>query len=60
MLQRRIERHKKDPSRPVWRAGGTDKSNATAMDVFKWWMELNDEWDEKKKERGKENAEGEY
>lgn len=51
MLQRRIERHEKDPRRPVWRRGGSDYNTPTAQDVFDWWMELNDEWDEKKKRR---------
>lgn len=40
MLQRRIERNKTDPSRPVWRTGGTDIiGKVTAMDVYNWWME---------------------
>lgn len=60
MLERRRQRNKQDPSRPVWRTGGTDVTSPTKWDVYRWWMELNDKWDEKKKERGKENAEGEY
>lgn len=39
MLQLRKERNMRDESRPVWRAGGTDYSNPTAMDVYNWWME---------------------
>jgi hypothetical protein len=38
----------------VWRAGGTEWTNPTAIDAFNWWMELNDKWDEKKKEEVKE------
>ena len=38
MLELRLERHEKDPTRPVWRAGG-QKNNPTAEDVFNWWME---------------------
>lgn len=49
MLQRRIERNAVDPSKPVWRVGGTDVADPTAQDVYEWWMELNDKWDEKKK-----------
>lgn len=39
MLERRKERNRIDPSRPVWRQGGADRADATAMDVFNWWME---------------------
>ena len=60
MLERRIELNKEDPSRPVWKAGGTERTNPTAQDVFNWWMELNDEWDEKKKKGGKEIAPNEH
>lgn len=49
MLARSRERHEKDPSRPVWRTGGTDVNDPDAMDVYRWWMELNDEWEKKKK-----------
>lgn len=38
MLQKRIERNRQDQTRPVWRYGGTDFSDPTAMDVFNWWM----------------------
>lgn len=40
MLERRRERHRKDPSRPVWRNGGVDvdADKVTAQDVFDWWM----------------------
>lgn len=39
MLQLRIERFERDPSRPIWRQGGSDTNYATAKDVFNWWME---------------------
>ena len=39
MIDRRIERNKKDPSRPVWRQGGYDTGIPTVQDVFNWWME---------------------
>ena len=39
MLDRRIERHKEDPSRPVWRQGGYDTGIPTAQDVYNRWME---------------------
>lgn len=39
MLQLRLERNRQDPSRPVWRTGKTDYKDATAKDVFNWWME---------------------
>lgn len=38
MLQLRIERNKKDPSRPVWRQGGID-GVVDAKSVYRWWME---------------------
>ena len=41
MLQLRAERHAQDPTRPLWRQGGTDCEQATAIDVFNWWMEYN-------------------
>ena len=41
MLRRRIKRYEEDPSRPVWRQGGSDTEYATAQDVFNWWMEYN-------------------
>lgn len=39
MIKRRMQRHEKDPSRPVWRSSGADVDHATAQDVFNWWME---------------------
>ena len=39
MLDRRVERHLKDPSRPVWKSNGQVVEYATPMDVFNWWME---------------------
>ena len=39
MIDLRIERHKKDPSKPVWRQMGSDYGQPTAKDVFNWWME---------------------
>ena len=39
MLEIRKERHLHDPSRPVWRTGGTDYLDADGRDVFNWWME---------------------
>ena len=38
MLQLRIERNKKDPSKPVWRKAGVD-GVVDAKAVFNWWME---------------------
>lgn len=38
MLRLRIERHEKDPSRPVWRTKGVD-GVVDAKAVFNWWME---------------------
>lgn len=38
MLDLRAERHKNDPSRPLWRAGDMDYRQPTAHDVFNWWM----------------------
>lgn len=39
MLILRIKRYEEDPSRPVWRQGGSVHNEATATDVFNWWME---------------------
>lgn len=39
MIERRKERNKRDPSRPVWKQSGLEVKDATAMDVFNWWME---------------------
>jgi len=39
MLEKRKERHEKDPTRPLWRSHGQDVEYATAQDVFNWWME---------------------
>lgn len=39
MLQKRRERHDRDPSRPVWKAYGAEIDNPTPEDVFNWWME---------------------
>lgn len=39
MLKLRIERNKKNPDRPVWRAGGVEWKEPSAQDVFNWWME---------------------
>ena len=39
MLERRIQRHKENPSRPVWRYDGFDIDSPTVQDVFNWWME---------------------
>ena len=39
MIERRKERNKCDPSRPVWKQSGLEVKDATAMDVFNWWME---------------------
>lgn len=41
MLDRRIERNKAHPDRPVWRAGGTDLHNPDEHDVMNWWLEIN-------------------
>lgn len=38
MIQQRIERHKQDPSRPIWRTKGYD-GIVDARAVFNWWME---------------------
>jgi phosphoadenosine phosphosulfate reductase len=40
MLERRKERNKQDPMKPVWRPGGTDVSDPTPQDVFNWWLEI--------------------
>lgn len=53
MLARLIERNKQDPSRPVWKQGGTDFKSPTAQDVFDWWMEY-------EKKGGKEIAPNEH
>lgn len=39
MLLKRRERNAADPSKPLWRQGGTEYRSATANDVFNWWME---------------------
>lgn len=39
MITLRKERHRKDPSRPVWKANGQVVEYATSLDVFRWWME---------------------
>lgn len=39
MIERRVQRHEKDPSMPVWRSAGADVDHVTAQDVFNWWME---------------------
>lgn len=39
MLEARIKRNEENPSKPVWRMGGLDFKEPTAMDVFNWWME---------------------
>lgn len=41
MLERRKQRHEVDPSKPLWRQWGADYKEATATDVFNWWMEYN-------------------
>lgn len=60
MIEFRIKRHEENPSKPVWRMGGLDFKEPTAMDVFNWWMEYDvlpgqinlfeeeeaDEWDD--------------
>lgn len=38
MLKLRRKRHEEDPRRPIWRMSG-ENGEATAVDVFKWWME---------------------
>ena len=40
MLKERERAHEKNPSKPLWRAGGKDIENATAEDVYRWWMEF--------------------
>lgn len=41
MLEKRKERNKEDPTRPIWRNAYTsdDMMDPTAQDVFDWWME---------------------
>lgn len=39
MLTLRMERHLKDPSRPLWRTKGEAYVEATAVDVYNLWME---------------------
>ena len=37
-LDRMIEERRKK-NRPAWRCNGMDQDNATARDIFRWWME---------------------
>ena len=37
-LDRMIEERRKK-NRPAWRCNGMDQENATARDIFRWWME---------------------
>ena len=39
MLQLRAERRRNNPRYPIWKMGGTDYEEATATDVYNWWME---------------------
>lgn len=39
MLKLRVDRNREDPTKPIWRQGGTDIHSPTAQDVFNWWME---------------------
>lgn len=39
MLRLRAVQHEKNPSYPLWKTGESEVSNATAIDVFNWWME---------------------
>ena len=38
MLELRRERHREDPSKPVWRQAGYE-GESTAINVFNWWIE---------------------
>lgn len=38
MIERRKAWHMEDPSRPIWKQGDNE-FEATALDVFNWWME---------------------
>jgi phosphoadenosine phosphosulfate reductase len=40
MLEKRRERYKKDPAKPVWRAKQKDTPDATVEDVWLWWLEM--------------------
>lgn len=39
MIEKRTKRNQEDPSRPIWRAGGSNIHAPTPIDVFNWWME---------------------
>lgn len=39
MLEARREWHETHPAKPVWRQHGAEYEDATAKDVFNWWME---------------------
>lgn len=39
MIERRKERHKSDPNKPVFLSHGMTIENPTPLDVFNWWME---------------------
>ena len=38
MLERRRKRHEENPERAVWRSKGEDHDEATAQDVWDWWL----------------------
>lgn len=38
MLERRRTRHAENPARAVWRSKGEDHDEATAQDVWDWWL----------------------
>ena len=39
MLDLRMKRRKENPTYPLWRSKGMDLEEATAKDVFNWWLE---------------------
>lgn len=39
MLDLRMKRRKENPTYPLWRSKGMGLEEATAQDVFNWWME---------------------
>ena len=39
MLEVRRQRNLENPTKPVWKANGITYREATATDVFNWWME---------------------
>ena len=61
MIERRKERNKLHPEKPIWRANTQDVMNPTADEVMVWWLETDVEtYEEFKRERGETNAANEH